>query len=165
MKYKDHRNVEFRSKYKDYADFLKKIEPLLYKAEAIQDDNLIYIIKLFSGLLPNQAIKTEEVYGIGKVDSGIADIIKRMNKIHIRTLASCSGLEDDHKEGCYSSGYISLEDTQESRKFIEDLCKTYEQECIFEPELNYTYFVESIIIHLKSSEAIDILRKFILDYN
>lgn len=164
MHYKNNRDRDLITKYKSYAEYKAMIAPYIEKAEAVQNAELVYILKKISGLLPSEAIKTSEIAGIGVIDFSIADIIKELNSLHIRTLASCSGLKEEHKEGVYPAGYISFEDNKESRAFVEYLCGIKERELIFKPELTFTYFIESIIIRFNGCKEIKILREVISEY-
>ena len=144
MKYINNRDDKIIQKYKDLHTFLSKINPIIVQYEEENNHEMANALKFLAGLLPNQAVRKVVIPEIGEIDKGIADIILRLHEHHYETIASCSGLEEDHNDKA-SLGYISFLDNIKNRTFIEELSQNYN----FMAELGYTYFRETITIRFE----------------
>ena len=159
VKYKDNRTDHICNKYHSYKEFVNDMQPLIDYAEASGDREGVHLFKKLAGILPNEATRQINLIGLGSVDLGLAGVLTWLQKHNIKTLASCSGLKEDHKEDV-ARGYISFLDCEESRNFIEQLCDTKEKEAIFEPTISYTYFIKSLVIYF-SEDGLKVLQNFI----
>lgn len=128
--------VNRRSKeklYTSYEEFLKEFQPLLDYAEKTGSAEEVRALKLYAGILNNEATKTVNIIGLGEIDYSIAGVLSWLQKHGHKTLASCSGVADDHGGKEIEKGYISFLDTPENRELIEKLCNTEENEKMFRP--------------------------------
>lgn len=117
----------------------------------VSEDDYEFLLYYF-GLLGNSGL-SDVVVLQGKeikVDKYIAPMITDLNQRGIRTLASCSGLQEEHSESKYTpeSGYISLAfDNDLFEHLLTDLTdpliKVEESEC---------YLEHSISIHINSKD-------------
>lgn len=157
--YKNERNLKIYDEVADFDAFMDIFNPFIEKAKAAHDEEGVYIMKMVTGTLENQATKTVELEGLGIIDYGIAPLIQELNENGLETYASCSGLEEEHREQ-KTYGYISFADTATARAFVEDLCSSDELVEGFSPSLSKTYFKDSVVIHF-DREHLEILKSFV----
>lgn len=157
--YKNERNLKIYNEITDFDTFMSIFNPLIAEAKAAQDAEGVYILKMVTGTLENQATKTVELKGIGLIDYSIAPLIQVLNANSLETYASCSGLEEEHNED-KSYGYISFADTAKTRAFVEDLCSSDEMVEVFSPSLSKTYFKDSVSIHF-DKKHLKVLKSFV----
>lgn len=104
----DRRTIKSLEDFKDMDDVRKTVDKIIVFNNWDKDSEEAYSLKKLFGVLPSEGI-SEEITNIGSVDRGIATIIKLMNDIGLKTLASCSGLDVDHPNARDShNAYISI---------------------------------------------------------
>lgn len=158
MKYINQRDCSLKDKFESIEDYWKEAEAWInYLGMRGASCEEIHGFKKLLGLLPNEALESREIVGVGVIDESIADIIEWLYKHDYSTLASCSGLQREHKEGECGLGYISFIDNRKNREFIEALCSgSYD----YKPTLSDTYFTNSINITFDEDGLIK-LKEFI----
>ena len=156
--YKNERNLKIYDEVADFDAFMDIFNPFIEKAKTAHDEEGVYIMKMVTGTLENQATKTVELEGLGIIDYSIAPLIQKLNDNGLETYASCSGLDEEHDEH-KSYGYICFADTDIVRDFVEDLCSSDELVEVFSPSLSKTYFKDSVSIHF-DREHLEILKLF-----
>lgn len=161
MEYINQRDCSLKDKFESLEDYWKEAEAWInYLEMRGASCEEIHGFKKLLGLLPNEALKSIEIEGIGLIDEGIADIIEWLYNHGYSTLASCSGLQREHKVGICGSGYISFVDNERNRELIEALCSDgYD----YKPTLSNTYFTDSISITFDEDGLIK-LNEFIYNH-
>lgn len=140
-------------------EFKKYMEAILADIEQSGNQELLFDVKKFCGLLPNQAIRFVDIPHIGRIDHDIANIIVWLNKHEIETLASCSGTKGDH--GKELKGYVSLVNSNNAQIFVKDL-ESYSDTLDVKIETGKVYFVDSITIRFGST-GLDLLNSICSD--
>lgn len=115
------------------------------------------LAKMIFGLLENEAVKTEDIPGIGIIDKSISNIILLLNYRGYKTLSSCSGVRDDHCPEWTSEkkGYIAFCDTPRNRAFAVKI-KNIEQ---YTPERGYTYLQSSFTLRFDEQQLPNLIHE------
>jgi selenocysteine lyase/cysteine desulfurase len=80
-----------------------------------------------------------EIEGIGKIDKTIASFVQELNQMGFHTLASCSGILEEHPQQTERiSGYLSFLFDKEQSKIVKQFAKELgliyqEGECYLKP--------------------------------
>ena len=103
-------------KFNNHSNFFENMESVKLYAESIKDKvptDIYEDIVMMLGLEENRAITSAVVIdGIEvKIDKYIADMVAFLNNKGIMTLASCSGLQEEHENSIHKpiQGYLAIE--------------------------------------------------------
>lgn len=153
------------SKPSEYFKSIGEIRAFVSPMKDIVSTDDYELLLYYFGLLENRGLSDvvkihgEEV----RIDKYIAPMIADLNKIGIRTLASCSGLQEEHKESKFQpeAGYISIVFSDKLLKQLLDdltdpLIKVEEGEC---------YLERSISIYINSNDDETLKEKWNMIWN
>lgn len=99
--------------------------------------------------------KYRDVYGVGKIDDSIANLVELLNANGYITLASCSGLKSEHENIDISSGYISF-DLEKTGKKIKSLQAIARELNIKFDEEGKCFFRPAITLRITENESCDL---------
>ena len=134
---------------------MAEVQEYLRSLKGNVPDDLYEAVEFVLGMRPNDGtsrpllLNGETTY----IDSYIAPLVEDLNRRYIRTLASCSGLKEEHPEGIYrpSQGYLSI--------LYSDMLFRYLGETIGHfpglfVEVGEAYFEKSVSIRLVADDDI-----------
>ena len=141
-------------KFKDMGEVKATVEAL--KGQVTEED--YELLQYFFGLLDNRAIsevvmlKGEEV----KIDKFLVPIIMDLNNRGYQTLASCSGLQEEHPQERFKpeSGYLSIAFDKE----LLDYLQSNLNDPIIEVREGEAYLNPSVSIRVNSKDD-DVLKE------
>lgn len=138
----------FLDKFNSIDELREFIESLRGKLSDEDYDLILYV----SGLLDNQAISDDIVLQgqVVRIDHYLVPMIQDINQQGIITLASCSGLQEEHRESKFKpgGGYLAISFNNNLFEFLQNNIA----DSLIEVTQGNCYFKHSILIYIRTED-------------